>query len=134
MTAERRAAGSTCSNMMSTDADDIPYISLDTPPPSPTAQIQLQDSTPAVPSSDEDDEENEDDDDDTEDEPAAPRRGTRAQRTGRSPPRVDQSAVEKPWTDTGCCYGLPKIRERPYYPKLKHDVNIDAGGKRGANC
>ncbi|KAK7059856.1 hypothetical protein R3P38DRAFT_3303589 [Favolaschia claudopus] len=53
---------------------------------------------------------------------------------GPEPPRVDESAVEKPWTETGCCYGLPKIRERPYYPKLKHDVNIDAGGKRGAKC
>lgn len=35
---------------------------------------------------------------------------------------------------TGCCYGLPKIRERPRYPKLKHDVSNDVGGKRGAKC
>ncbi|KAK7025734.1 hypothetical protein R3P38DRAFT_3316395 [Favolaschia claudopus] len=42
--------------------------------------------------------------------------------------------TEKPWTETGCCYGLPKIRERPWYPKLKHDLNNDVGGKRGAKC
>ncbi|KAK6974975.1 hypothetical protein R3P38DRAFT_3335292 [Favolaschia claudopus] len=49
---------------------------------------------------------------------------------GPEPPRVDQSAVEKPWTDTGCCYGLPKIRERPYYPKLKHDFYSQYGERR----
>ncbi|KAJ7367062.1 hypothetical protein DFH08DRAFT_678486, partial [Mycena albidolilacea] len=53
---------------------------------------------------------------------------------GPEPPRVTDGSVEKPWTETGCCYGLPKIRERPRYPKLKHDVKNDVGGKRGAKC
>ncbi|KAJ6542680.1 hypothetical protein B0H19DRAFT_957773 [Mycena capillaripes] len=62
---------------------------------------------------------------------------------GPEPPRMCADTVEKPWievkltcngTKTGCCYGLPKIRERPRYPKLKHDLNHDAGGKRGAKC
>ncbi|KAJ7065152.1 hypothetical protein B0H15DRAFT_794587 [Mycena belliarum] len=44
------------------------------------------------------------------------------------------NCIEKPWTDTGCCYGMPKIRERPIYPKLKHDTRPDPGGKRGAKC
>ncbi|CAK5271714.1 unnamed protein product [Mycena citricolor] len=41
---------------------------------------------------------------------------------------------EKPWTETGCHYGLPKIRERPRYPKLKYDASNEVGGKRGAKC
>ncbi|KAJ7075683.1 hypothetical protein B0H15DRAFT_925413 [Mycena belliarum] len=41
---------------------------------------------------------------------------------------------EKPWMETGCCYGMPKVRERPAYPKLKYDTKLDAGGKRGAKC
>ncbi|KAK7016274.1 hypothetical protein R3P38DRAFT_3361401, partial [Favolaschia claudopus] len=53
---------------------------------------------------------------------------------GPEPPRVNEFAVEKPWMETGCCYGLPKIRDRPRYPKLKHDINNDVGGKRGAKC
>ncbi|KAJ7468522.1 hypothetical protein FB451DRAFT_1340257 [Mycena latifolia] len=36
--------------------------------------------------------------------------------------------------ETGCCYGMPKIREHPVYPKLKHDTRPDAGGKRGTKC
>ncbi|KAF7361175.1 hypothetical protein MSAN_01149400 [Mycena sanguinolenta] len=52
---------------------------------------------------------------------------------GPEPPKIDEG-VEKPWTETGCCYGVPKIRERPQYPKLKHDLNNDVGGKRGAKC
>lgn len=39
-----------------------------------------------------------------------------------------------PILQTGCCYGLPKIRERPKYPGLKHDTRADVGGKRGAKC
>ncbi|KAJ7229018.1 hypothetical protein GGX14DRAFT_346881 [Mycena pura] len=46
---------------------------------------------------------------------------------GPQPPRI-------PAGSTGCCYGLPKIRERPRYPKLKHDINNEVGGKRGAKC
>ncbi|KAK7030574.1 hypothetical protein R3P38DRAFT_3511249, partial [Favolaschia claudopus] len=42
--------------------------------------------------------------------------------------------IEKPWTETGCCYGSPKIRERPKYPKLWNDTQLDEGGKRGAKC
>ncbi|KAJ6464103.1 hypothetical protein C8R45DRAFT_940278 [Mycena sanguinolenta] len=55
---------------------------------------------------------------------------------GPEPPKIAEGQVEKPWTEasTGCCYGMPKIRERPRYPKLKHDVNNDVGGKRGAKC
>ncbi|KAJ7739668.1 hypothetical protein DFH07DRAFT_752074 [Mycena maculata] len=41
---------------------------------------------------------------------------------------------EKPWTETGCCYGMPKIRDRPTYPKLKFDTRPEASGKRGAKC
>ncbi|KAF7366670.1 hypothetical protein MSAN_00924900 [Mycena sanguinolenta] len=55
------------------------------------------------------------------------------QSAGPEPPKIDEG-VEKPWTETGCCYGVPKIRERPQYPKLKHDLNNDVGGKRGAKC
>ncbi|KAJ7624181.1 hypothetical protein B0H17DRAFT_1164429 [Mycena rosella] len=29
---------------------------------------------------------------------------------------------------------MPKIRERPVYPKLKHDTRPDPSGKRGAKC
>ncbi|KAJ7656998.1 hypothetical protein DFH06DRAFT_1269441 [Mycena polygramma] len=29
---------------------------------------------------------------------------------------------------------MPKIRDRPVYPKLKHDTRPDPGGKRGAKC
>ncbi|KAJ7029208.1 hypothetical protein C8F04DRAFT_963204 [Mycena alexandri] len=50
------------------------------------------------------------------------------------PPRIAAGTAEKSWKETGCCYGLPKIRQRPAYPKLKHDVRIDVGGKRGAKC
>ncbi|KAJ7693704.1 hypothetical protein B0H17DRAFT_932671 [Mycena rosella] len=49
-------------------------------------------------------------------------------------PQLPVGNQEKPWTETGCCYGLPKIRERPKYPKLKHDIRNDVGGKRGAKC
>ncbi|KAJ7039477.1 hypothetical protein C8F04DRAFT_949403 [Mycena alexandri] len=55
------------------------------------------------------------------------------------------TSPEKSWTEvasdfsllilqTGCCYGMPKIRERPVYPRLKHDTRPDPGGKRGAKC
>ncbi|KAJ6611690.1 hypothetical protein B0H10DRAFT_1918580 [Mycena sp. CBHHK59/15] len=84
--------------------------------------------------------------------------------TGPEPPRIlDSNMPAKPWMEvksakhnsetllincyhltnlsvhtfflqTGCCYGLPKIRERPRYPKLKHDVRNEVGGKRGAKC
>ncbi|KAJ7787748.1 hypothetical protein B0H14DRAFT_2537253 [Mycena olivaceomarginata] len=53
---------------------------------------------------------------------------------GPEPTKMPDRGVEKLWQETGCCYGLPKIRERPRYPKLKHDVNLDVGGKRGAKC
>ncbi|KAF7363765.1 hypothetical protein MSAN_01034300 [Mycena sanguinolenta] len=53
---------------------------------------------------------------------------------GPEPPKIAEDRAEKPWMETGCCYGLPKIRERPQYPKLKHDINNDVGGKRGAKC
>jgi len=29
---------------------------------------------------------------------------------------------------------LPKIRSRPHYPNLRHDQNLEAGGKRGTKC
>ncbi|CAK5264412.1 unnamed protein product [Mycena citricolor] len=45
-----------------------------------------------------------------------------------------QSGDEKPWAETGCHYGLPKIRDRPRYPKLKYDASNEVGGKRGAKC
>ncbi|KAJ6625542.1 hypothetical protein B0H10DRAFT_2161782 [Mycena sp. CBHHK59/15] len=48
-------------------------------------------------------------------------------------PRMNDE-IEKSWMATGCCYGPRKIRERPTYPKLKHDVRADVGGKRGAKC
>ncbi|KAJ7233197.1 hypothetical protein C8J57DRAFT_1195912 [Mycena rebaudengoi] len=54
--------------------------------------------------------------------------------TNTTLPPSPSVGIEKPWTETGCCYGLPKIRERPIYPKLKHDVQPDVGGKRGAKC
>ncbi|KAJ7755079.1 hypothetical protein DFH07DRAFT_868554 [Mycena maculata] len=58
---------------------------------------------------------------------------------------------EKPWTEvqffcfffgailkmyykTGCCYGMPKIRDCPTYPKLKFNTRPEASGKRGAKC
>ncbi|KAJ6477493.1 hypothetical protein DFH09DRAFT_951952 [Mycena vulgaris] len=44
------------------------------------------------------------------------------------------ACIEKPWMETGCCYGTPKIRERPKYPKLKFDTRPEASGKRGAKC
>ncbi|KAJ7740000.1 hypothetical protein DFH07DRAFT_751867 [Mycena maculata] len=50
------------------------------------------------------------------------------------PPRIMPGIAEKSWIETGCCYSLPKIRERPKYPKLKHDVRNEVGGKRGAKC
>ncbi|KAJ6507200.1 hypothetical protein C8R47DRAFT_966779 [Mycena vitilis] len=50
------------------------------------------------------------------------------------PPKIPAGTPEKAWKVTGCFYGLPKIRERPIYPKLKHDVRNDVGGKRGAKC
>ncbi|KAJ7129700.1 hypothetical protein C8R44DRAFT_839598 [Mycena epipterygia] len=53
---------------------------------------------------------------------------------GPEPPTMGESSVEKPWMETGCCYSLPKIRERPIYPKLKHDIRNELGGKRGAKC
>ncbi|KAJ7359242.1 hypothetical protein DFH08DRAFT_769127 [Mycena albidolilacea] len=53
---------------------------------------------------------------------------------GPQPPELLDSGVQKPWEQTGCCYGLAKIRERPQYPKLKHNVSNDVGGKRGAKC
>ncbi|KAJ7781850.1 hypothetical protein DFH07DRAFT_728868 [Mycena maculata] len=55
---------------------------------------------------------------------------------GPAPPKISEArgSIEKPWIETGCCYGLPKIRERPRYPKLKHDIKNEVGGKRGAKC
>ncbi|KAJ7212387.1 hypothetical protein B0H12DRAFT_1033226, partial [Mycena haematopus] len=54
----------------------------------------------------------------------------------RPMPLIEDPSLEKPWTETGCCYSMPKLRERPVYPKLKHDTRPDPGGnlKRGAKC
>ncbi|CAK5276917.1 unnamed protein product [Mycena citricolor] len=50
------------------------------------------------------------------------------------PTRLLGEYQEHPWAETGCCYGLPKIRERPVYPKLIYDSENKVGGKRGAKC
>ncbi|KAJ6465029.1 hypothetical protein C8R45DRAFT_939868 [Mycena sanguinolenta] len=44
---------------------------------------------------------------------------------GPEPPKI---------AEDGLLLRHAKIRERPRYPKLKHDVNNDVGGKRGAKC
>ncbi|KAK6972062.1 hypothetical protein R3P38DRAFT_3457733 [Favolaschia claudopus] len=45
--------------------------------------------------------------------------------------RSASSLVEIPALhETGCCYGLPKIRERPYYSNLKHDFYSQYGERR----
>ncbi|KAF8871836.1 hypothetical protein BD779DRAFT_1453446 [Infundibulicybe gibba] len=51
-------------------------------------------------------------------------------------PERDNGMLENDtrWETTGCCYGMPQIRFRPKYPRLKHDVRGDVGGKRGAKC
>ncbi|KAK7055927.1 hypothetical protein R3P38DRAFT_3304967 [Favolaschia claudopus] len=49
-------------------------------------------------------------------------------------PLLTGNSHEKPWMETGCCYGMPKIRDRPVYPKLKYDTQPDSGGKRGGKC
>lgn len=37
---------------------------------------------------------------------------------------------------TGCCYGIPQIRNRPQYPNMPHDQVKDSAGKerRGDGC
>ncbi|KAJ7156594.1 hypothetical protein C8R43DRAFT_1125782 [Mycena crocata] len=40
----------------------------------------------------------------------------------------------KPWQETGCCYSMSQIRERPTYPKLRDDTRQDSGGLRGDKC
>ncbi|KAK7055857.1 hypothetical protein R3P38DRAFT_3385700 [Favolaschia claudopus] len=47
---------------------------------------------------------------------------------------VERGRTVYHWLSTGCCYGSPKIRERPKYPKLRNDTQLDEGGKRGAKC
>ncbi|KAJ8079455.1 hypothetical protein PM082_013793 [Marasmius tenuissimus] len=40
------------------------------------------------------------------------------------------------WKQTGCCYSLPQIRQRPTYPKLKGDGGLDntKTAERGGKC
>ncbi|KAH9856700.1 hypothetical protein C2E23DRAFT_940126 [Lenzites betulinus] len=38
------------------------------------------------------------------------------------------------WTSTGACYGLPAVRRRRVYPKLRYDMDpLDGGSSLGAN-
>ncbi|KAH6884772.1 hypothetical protein BKA70DRAFT_1377642 [Coprinopsis sp. MPI-PUGE-AT-0042] len=47
-------------------------------------------------------------------------------------PDVDDASD---WKDTGCFYSMPKIRNRPQYPKLRYDQQREkSGSKRGDRC
>jgi hypothetical protein len=52
--------------------------------------------------------------------------------------KVRRNAVHSLSTNSflqsGCSYAMPRVRYRPYYRNLKHDLRSDQGGKRGAKC
>ncbi|KII92992.1 hypothetical protein PLICRDRAFT_87458 [Plicaturopsis crispa FD-325 SS-3] len=54
-----------------------------------------------------------------------------------SPPILSEesvSTVSEDWRKTGSHYGIPHVRHRPQYPNLKHDMQNEPGGRRGAKC
>ncbi|TFK70212.1 hypothetical protein BDN72DRAFT_870445 [Pluteus cervinus] len=53
-----------------------------------------------------------------------------------SPASTEPSSIldEPDWKTSGCCYSLPKLRQRPKFPHLKHDQTQEPGGDRGGKC
>ncbi|KAH6873534.1 hypothetical protein BKA70DRAFT_1129979, partial [Coprinopsis sp. MPI-PUGE-AT-0042] len=50
------------------------------------------------------------------------------------PPLGDPVTSTSDWKQTGCLYSMPKIRDRPTYPKLRTDQQRDKSNKRGDRC
>ncbi|PPR05142.1 hypothetical protein CVT26_012228 [Gymnopilus dilepis] len=45
-----------------------------------------------------------------------------------SPTETDVDVPAKPWLETGSCYGMPQIRDRPTYPGIIYESGLDQGG------
>ncbi|KAH9478163.1 hypothetical protein JR316_0008616 [Psilocybe cubensis] len=43
-------------------------------------------------------------------------------------PPLDKYIPQDEWLKTGCCYAMPAIRDRSYYPNLPYENGLDLGG------
>ncbi|KAG2009480.1 hypothetical protein CC2G_012413 [Coprinopsis cinerea AmutBmut pab1-1] len=47
---------------------------------------------------------------------------------------IEGIVSQEDWKQTGCLYSMPRIRDRPKYPKLRGDQLRDKSSKRGDKC